>query len=212
LAVIFDQTQDGQVGDARIAKNMEGEIGYDVVAYEAFRSAGQDFSPQLTNIRMKKPDAVFVAAATGDGVRIVTQLREYGIDVPLLTGFGAFFDSVYWNATDGKIAGCYTWMAQDPIQLTGTRSKWLEEYNRLFDLEPTSFSMHGYDSVYIILECIRNANSVNRRDIRKALCNLAFETPIKTRVSFRNPPHGNNREPSITVLSINGPASGYAIS
>lgn len=212
LAVIFDQTQDGQTGDARIARRLADEIGYEVVAYEAFRSTDQDFSPQLTKIRIKRPDAVYVAAATGDGVRIVTQLREIGIDVPLLTGFGAFFDPVYWNATNGKIDGCYTWMAQDANQLAGTMRKWLEEYNRLFELEPTSFSMHGYDSVYAIVECIKKANSKERGDIQKALSSLEFTSPIGTRVRFRNPPHGNNLDPSITVLKINGRASGESIS
>jgi branched-chain amino acid transport system substrate-binding protein len=211
LAVIFDQTQDGQVGDARIVRRLADEMGYEVVAYETFRSTDQDFSPQLTKIRIKRPDAVYVAAATGDGVRIVTQLREIGIDVPLLTGFGAFFDPVYWNATNGKIDGCYTWMAQDPNQLAGTMRKWSEEYNRLFELEPTSFSMHGYDSVYAIVECIKQANSIERGDIQNALSSLKFISPIGTRVGFKNPPHGNNLEPSITVLRINGRASGESI-
>src|SRR4051812_35118865 len=47
LAVIYDQTQDGQVGDALVCKNMAKELGYELVAYEAFRAGDQDFSPQL---------------------------------------------------------------------------------------------------------------------------------------------------------------------
>ena len=211
LAVIFDQTQDGQSGDAKITKSLAEQIGYEVVAYEAFRSFDQDFSPQLTNIRAKKPNAIFVAAATGDGVRIVTQLREMGIDTPLLTGYGAFFDPVYWDATNGKIKDCYTWLAQDPNRAASTLRNWLDEYNKIFKLEATSFSMYGYDTVYTIVECIKQANGTDRGAIQKILSSLNFSSPIGTRISFKNPPHGNNLSPSITVLKINGRASGQSI-
>lgn len=212
LAVIYDQTQDGQAADAKIARAMSEEIGYELVAYEAFRSADQDFSPQLTKIRVGRPDAVFVAAATGDGVRIVTQLREMGIDVPLLTGYGAFFDPVYWNATKGRIRDCYTWLSQDPNHAAGATGKWLADYTRLFDLEPTAYSMHGYDTVYAIAECIRMANSLERQAIREVLSNLDFTSPIGSRIRFRNPPHGNSLSPSVAILKITGRATANTIS
>lgn len=212
LAVIYDQTQDGQTADARIVRHMSAEIGYELVAYEAFRSADQDFSPQLTKIRVGRPDAVFVAAATGDGVRIVTQLREIGIDVPLLTGYGAFFDPVYWNATKGRIKDCYTWLSQDPNRAAEMTDRWLADYTRLFDLEPTAYSMHGYDTVYAIVESMRLADSLDREAIRNALGNLDFTSPIGSRVRFRNPPHGNNLSPSVAVLKITGRATADTIS
>jgi len=211
LAVIFDQTQDAQTGDARITKKLAEKIGYEVVSYEAFRSSDQDFSPQLTNVRIKKPDAIFVAATTGDGVRIVMQLREMGINIPLLTGYGAFFDPVYWDATNGKIKDCYTWLAQDPNRTDSTFRQWLDKYNRIFKLEATSFSMHGYDAVYTIIECIKQANGTDRSAIQKKLSSLNFISPIGTRISFKNPPHGNNLNPSITIMKINGRASGQSI-
>ena len=152
-----------------------------------------------------------MAATTGDGVRIVMQLREMGINIPLLTGYGAFFDPVYWDATNGKIKDCYTWLAQDPNRTDNILRKWLDEYNRVFKLEATSFSMHGYDSVYTIIECIKQANGTDRSAIQKNLSSLNFSSPIGTRISFKNPPHGNNLSPSITIMKINGRASGQSI-
>lgn len=211
LAVIYDQTQDGQAADAKIVRESNKVFGYELVAYEAFRSADQDFSPQITKIRVSRPDAVFVAAATGDGVRIVTQLRETGIDVPLLTGYGAFFDPVYWESTNGRIKDCFTWLSQDPNHSAGSISKWFGDYNQLFDLEATAYSMHGYDTVYAIVECIKQAATVNRQSIRNVLSNLDFTSPIGSRIRFQNPPHGNNLNPSVTVLKITGRASGITV-
>ena len=47
--------------------------------------------------------------------------------------------------------------------------------------------------------------------IQKKLSSLNFISPIGTRISFKNPPHGNNLSPSITVMKINGRASGQSI-
>ncbi|MBM3560128.1 MAG: ABC transporter substrate-binding protein, partial [Alphaproteobacteria bacterium] len=88
LAVIYDQTQDAQAGDAELCKQLSGQLGYELVAFEAFRAGDQDFSPQISKIRSVKPDAIYVAAATGDGIKVVSQIREAGIDKKLITGYG----------------------------------------------------------------------------------------------------------------------------
>ena len=71
--------------------------------------------------------------------------------------------------------------------------------------------MHGYDAVYTIIECIKQANGTDRSAIQKKLSSLNFISPIGTRISFKNPPHGNNLSPSITIMKINGRASGQSI-
>src|ERR1051325_9047830 len=38
LAVIYDQTQDAQAGDAEVCKQQAGKLGYELVAFEAFRA------------------------------------------------------------------------------------------------------------------------------------------------------------------------------
>ena len=58
FAVIYDQTQDSQRGDAEFCKAEAPKIGFDIVAYEAFRANDQDFSAQISTIRAAKPDAI----------------------------------------------------------------------------------------------------------------------------------------------------------
>ena len=43
LAVIYDQTQDAQAGDAEVCKELAGKLGYEVVAFEAFRAERPGF-------------------------------------------------------------------------------------------------------------------------------------------------------------------------
>jgi branched-chain amino acid transport system substrate-binding protein len=204
LAVIYDQTQDAQKGDADLSKKFAAELGYEIVAFEAMRAGDQDFSPQLAKMRTTKPDAIYVAVPTGDGVKVVSQIRIFGMDQPLITGYDSFRDSVYWDGTNGGVNGGYTWLAQDVNAADGKLKAWVDNYNNTFDLEATSFSAYGYDAVWTVAECIRQTNGADRGKVQEVLKSLKYVSPLGAKVSFKNPPHGNNLTPSVTVVQVTG--------
>ena len=205
LAVIYDQTQDAQAGDAEQCRLNAKALGYEIVAYEAFRANDQDFSPQISKIRSFKPDAIYVAAATGDGIKVVSQIREAGIDRPLMTGYGSFQDPVYWDGTRGNVKGDYTWLAQDLSSPTAQLKTFLDKYNAKFtQQEATSFSTFGYDSVFTLLETLKKAGESDRDRIAATLQSLDFTSPLGSRVTFKNPPDGNNINPSVVVVKVQG--------
>jgi branched-chain amino acid transport system substrate-binding protein len=204
LAVIYDQTQDGQVGDAELCKKLASEFGYELVAFEAFRANDQDFSPQIAKIRAARPDAVYVAAATGDGVKVVSQIREAGIEKRLITGYGSFQDPVYWDGTKGAVKGDYTWLGQDLSNPSPQLKSLLDRYNTRFPQEATSFSAFGYDSVIATLEGLKKVGRVDREGLADALSDFDATSPLGTRISFKNPPGGNNTNPSVVTIQVTG--------
>ncbi len=118
LALIYDQTQDGQAGDAEVCRQMKATLGYDIVADQAFSSGAQDFGPQISSIANARPDAIFVAAATGDGLRVTAQIRAAGLEAPLMTGYGAFNDPVVLERIE--------WCDQGRLYLAGTGPRRLD--------------------------------------------------------------------------------------
>ena len=211
LAIIYDQTQDAQAGDAEVCRAMKDKLGYEIVADEAFSSGSQDFSPQIAKIKNARPDAMFVASTTGDGVKLVPQVRAAGIDVPLMTGYGAFQDPLYWNGTNGVIKGSYTWLAQDLTAATGTLHKWLDDYNAKFSLKATSYSTYGFDAVMCAVECVKRAASTDREKIQQEMAALDYHSPLGTHVTFKNPPTGENLTPTVTVVQVTGPGTYVAV-
>jgi branched-chain amino acid transport system substrate-binding protein len=204
LGVIFDQTQDAQRGDAMVCKDMAAKFGYEIVAFEAFRAGDQDFSPQIATIRAGKPDAIYVAAATGDGVRVASQIREAGLTQPMATGFGSFQDPVYWDGTKGQVVDGYTWLAQDLKAPTPMLKAFLDRYQAKFNQEATSFSSYGADSVTAVVEAFKKAGGVSRAKLREALSSLDITTPIGSHIRFQNPPEGNNLGASVVVIKVTG--------
>jgi branched-chain amino acid transport system substrate-binding protein len=199
LAVIYDQTQDGQRADAEVCKAEAGRLGYELVAYEAFRTGDQDFSPQIATVRNGKPNAIFVAAAIGDGVKVVSQIREAGLDVPLMTGSGSFQDPVYWQSTKGQIKGAYTWISLDLQQPSPALKAFLDSYQKRFGREAASTCAYG--------AALRKANKPDRQTLRSVLASLDFVTPIGTHIQFKNPPDGENLDPTVVPIQVTGPGT-----
>ena len=200
LGVIFDQTQDSQRSDAEICKASAGAIGYEVVAYEAFRTGDQDFSPQIASLRANKPDAVFVAAAMGDGVKVVTQLRESGFDKTLISGVSSFTDPIYWDGTKGGVKDGYLWLAADLQAPGASLKKFLDDYKTKYDQQATAYCAYGADAVYTIVAALQKAGKVDRAALREVVTKIDLTTPLGTHVKFDNPPTGENLDPSIVTV------------
>jgi branched-chain amino acid transport system substrate-binding protein len=207
LAVLYDQTQDGQRADAEVCKAQAGPLGYDLVAYEAFRTGDPDFSPEIATIRSVRPDAIFIAAAVGDGVKIVPQIREADIRVPLMTGSGSFQDPVYWDATKGVINGGYTWISLDLQSPTPALKAFLDAYRKRFNQEAASTNASGADAIYTLVAALKIAGKPDRAALREALASLDITTPIGTHILFKNPPGGDNLDPTVVPIQVNGPGT-----
>jgi branched-chain amino acid transport system substrate-binding protein len=203
LAVIYDQTQDAQAGDAEVCRQMKGKLGYELVADEAFSAGDQDFSPQIAKVKANKPDGIFLASTTGDGLKVASQIRAAGLDQPMMTGYGAFQDPLYWDGTKGAIKGGYTWLAQDLKGATGALRQWLDAYNKKNKLEATSFSTYGHDALMVFVECIKKSSSTDRKSIQEVMASLDYHSPLGTHVTFKNPPTGENLTPTVTVIQVN---------
>jgi branched-chain amino acid transport system substrate-binding protein len=200
LGVIFDQTQDSQRSDAEICKGSADAMGYEVVAYEAFRTGDQDFSPQIASLRANRPDAVFVAAAMGDGVKVVTQIRESGFDKSLISGVSSFTDPIYWDGTKGGVKGGYLWLAADLQAPNPALKKFLDEYQAKFDQQATAYCAYGADAVFTIAAALQKAGRVDRAALRDVVTKIDLTTPLGTHVKFDNPPTGENLDPNIVVV------------
>lgn len=202
LAIIFDQTQEVQAGDAAICRELAGELGYEIVADEAFRSGDQDFAAQITKVRFAGADALFLAAAPGDGAKAASQIYEAGLDMPLMTGFGAFQDPVYWDNSQGAIQNGYTWIGQDLANAGGALQQWTETYNARFRFGATIQSAFGYDSVYAVAGALKECAEPTREQLVAAMASLQTVTPLGTSITFQNPASGDNLTPTVTVIQI----------
>ncbi len=207
LGLIYDQVQDAQAADAANIKAQASALGYQVVGESAMRTGDQDFSAAVAKMQAAKPDAIWIACATGDGTKVVVQLRDAGVNVPLITGFGSFVDQVFWDNSKGLVKDQYTLLAQDLS--SGALKKFVDDYRTAFGELPTSYSTYGYDSVYAAVEAIKKSGATtgsaeDREKFRAAMDSMKLTTPIGTALSYQNPPTGENIAGTVTVVKVTG--------
>ena len=200
-AVLFDNADDYSLGTAEAFKETASKIGLDVVSYESF--TGQetvDFKSQLTNIKAKKPDVVFVPTYYNVIALILTQAKnDMGIDTQFLgcDGWdgvvGALADGQK-NIADGAIFSNH-YYTDDPDE---TVANFVKEYQAKYGELPTAFAALAYDGAMMMFDAIEKAGSTDAAAIVNALKETDY-TGVTGHIFYEN---GGDPTKSLTMITI----------
>src|SRR5205823_12169796 len=82
VAILRDIKSDYSVGLANVFVENFKKMGGNIVADESYTAGDSDFSAQLTSIRSKKPEAVFLPGYYTEVGLVVRQAKKLGLMVP----------------------------------------------------------------------------------------------------------------------------------
>lgn len=174
-AVIYDTSDDYSKGLRDSFKATAEELGITVVADEGFAKGAVDFRPQLTNIKAKNPEVLFVPTYYEQAALIAVQAKEIGLSTQIVGADG-------WDGVIGKVDksnldavnGAY-YCSQYTAESTDERVQaFIKNYKEKFGEEPNQFSVLGYDAAYMMAEAIKNAGSTEKQAIIDALTVLEY--------------------------------------
>jgi len=92
MAILNENTDFGTSG-AKSAKAYAAAVGIQVVVEEAYASGSPDYRSTLAKIKGLKPDLVFMVSYVADGILLMRQAREVGLEPQAFLGAGAGFAS-----------------------------------------------------------------------------------------------------------------------
>ena len=179
VAVFFDNDDYGRGLRNAFVEEAE-KIGLALVASEAYDRDNTDFKAQLTSIKAKGPDAVFISGLYTEAGLIAKQARESGIEAQFFGADGV--DSPDFLTIAGKAAeGTYlttpfTFGAagEDALQMAAN-------FEEMHGVAPDTWAALTYDAVGMIADALEktyNAEAAvadNRKAIRDHLASL--DTP-----------------------------------
>jgi len=143
-------------------------LGGTIVADEGYSEGDTDFSAQLTSIRARRPQAIFVPGYYTEVGLIARQAKSLGIEVPLLGGDG--WDSPSLIEIGGAaLEGSYFsnhYSVDDPSPAI---QKFVGDYRARYGATPDALAGLGYDAAQILFDAIRRAGSTDPTAIRDAL-------------------------------------------
>lgn len=172
FAVWTDQSMDFTKALSTFFKKRVEEKGGTIAAEDSFMMGDTDFSAQIARLRAldPAPDAVFISAIPAEAGLSVKQIREAGIDMPILSGDG--FDTQLVSTMPGPDLAHKVWFATHTY-LADDRpevGKFIEEYTTEYGHAPeNSFAPLGYDTVNLLADAITRAGSTDPAAIRDAL-------------------------------------------
>lgn len=173
------------------------ELG-EVVAVEAYTDNDTNFSAQLTKIKAKNPDALYIAGYYTEAAKIAQQAREQGLKVQVLGGDGFYSTKLIelgGDAVEGAIftAGFYSGDSTPSVQ------NFVAAYKAKFNEEPDMFAAQAYDAAKMVLEAIKKAGSTDTTKIRDALAATRNFPGVTGTTSFKE---NGDAEKSIVILKV----------
>ena len=167
-AILRDVGNDYSVGLADYFAAKFKELGGTIVADESFKAGDQDFKAQLTTIKNKKPELVYIPAYYTDVALAGRQARELGIKVPLAGGDGWDSSKLYeiaQGALDGSFfSNHYTHESPDPrVQ------EFVKKYKDAYGEIPDALAALGYDAALVAIDAMTKATELTGPAVRDAI-------------------------------------------
>ena len=179
VAVFFDNDDYGRgLRDAFVEESEK--IGLNLVASEAYDRDNTDFKAQLTSIKAKNPDAIFISGLYSEAGLITKQAREAGITAQLFGADGVDspdFLTIAGSAAEGTyLTTPFTFGAagEDALQMASN-------FEAHYGVAPDTWAALTYDAVGMIAEALEKTYNPeasvadNRKAIRDHLASL--DTP-----------------------------------
>ena len=168
VAMLRDVGNDYSVGLADFFAKKFVELGGKIVTDQSYKSGDQDFKSQLTAIKNKNPEAIYVPGYYTDVALIARQARELGMKQPLMGGDG-WDSSKLYEIAKGALDGSYFsnhYTDEDPSPVI---QDFVKKYKELHGAVPDALATLGYDAALVAIDAISRAKEMTGPSIAEAL-------------------------------------------
>ncbi len=166
-AILRDVKNDYSVGLANVFAAELKKMGGEVVADVSYQSGDIDFKGQLTQIRSKNPEVIYIPGYYTEVGLIALQAKQLGIKAVLMGGDG-------WDSSDlskiGKEAvngnyfsNHYSTESTDPVV-----TEFIKKFKVKFSESPDALAALGYDAA-LILTAAMERSDLSSKSIRDEL-------------------------------------------
>jgi len=167
-AILRDSKSDYSMGLANFFTDTFTSLGGVIVADEKYVSGDVDFKAQLTSLKSKKVDFIYIPGYYTEVGLIARQARDLGLNQPLLGGDG-------WDSPklveiggaalkDAYFSNHYT--AEDPRPEV---QKFIENYKKKFNIVPDGLAAAGYDAAKILINALKTLPIIDMAKLRDAI-------------------------------------------
>lgn len=201
VAILRDIRNDYSVGLADVFIENFKKMGGNIVADESYSEGDTDFSAQLTSIKSKNPQAIFVPGYYTEVGLIARQARKLDMTIPLMGGDG--WDSPkLWEIGGEALNGCFYsnhYSVDDP---SPSIQKFVTAYKTRYNQVPDAIAALGYDAAQILFDAFRRANTTEPAKVRDMLAQTKNFSGVTGKITLDQ--NRNAVKPAVVLRVENG--------
>lgn len=170
FGVIYPYTAQAS-GEAEQFKAVVERMGGSVVASQGYQPGDTDFRSQITSLKACSPQAVFLPVSAWDAVQIAPQLKFYHLEVPLF-GTSGWDNDLLLRHGGEYVEGAIFTVAFGLNSLYPETARFVYNYNRTYEEEPTAIAAQGYDAANMLLNAWEQVSNPTRSIISRKLSTM----------------------------------------
>jgi len=180
------------------------ELGGTIVLEDSYADDATDFSAQITKLRAlsEQPDFYFISAMPYNVGPVVKQMREAGLDGPIVGGDGYDTPDLVSVAGESSNNVFFTTHALMDSEIgTDAIKEFIANYNEAFGHDPeNAFAALGYDAMKLLADAIERAGSTDATAIQQALLETEDFPGITGSITFSEGSHIPQK--GVTIIEV----------
>lgn len=202
--VLTDTGSDYTLGLAKYFKERYLDKGGKISLEDKYNGASDvDFSAQITRLKNlpEQPKVLFVSAQPDKCGLVVKQLRDMGVDTPVIGGDGYDTPDLVKLGGVPQTNNTYFTTHVSLGNTDGSVTKFVDAYKSKYNIEPeNAFAALAYDTMYLIADAIGRAGSDDPTAIRDALLQTDGFKGVTGTISYQD----GSRIPlkSVTIMKV----------
>lgn len=201
-AILRDIKNDYSVGLSDIFAEKLKAAGGEIITDISYQEGDIDFKSQLTAIKAKNVEAIFVPGYYNEVALIAKQAQELGMKMPLLGGDGWSSPKLYEIAKDAingnYFSNHYTTESTDP-----KTANFVKAFKAKYNEDADVMAALAYDAVYLMAEAIKNTKEITSENIRNELAKIKDFHGVTGQMSMDE---NRNAVKSAVVVQVQGTA------
>ncbi|HEY8567200.1 MAG TPA: branched-chain amino acid ABC transporter substrate-binding protein [Beijerinckiaceae bacterium] len=173
VAVVHDKTPYGKGLADETQKAMNAK-GVKEVLYEGVNTGEKDYTALVSKLKQQNVDVVYFGGLHTEAGLIIRQMRDQGLNAPLMSGDGivsAEFVSIAGPGADGTLMT----FAPDPRKNPNAQE--VVKKFRAKNFEPEAYTLYSYAAAQILVEAAKQAGGT---DGKKMAAAMTAGKPFKT--------------------------------
>ena len=197
-AIFTDVKSDYSKGLSQYFKDSFVKDGGKVVAEESYQAGDTNFRSQLTNIKGKQPDVIYIPGYYTEVGNIAVQARSLGMEQTLLGSDGwdspKLFEIGKSAVNNSYFSNHYSPESKDPKVV-----KFVADYKAKYKETPDALAAVAYDAAYIMVDAIKRSGGTDRAKLRDALAATKDFEGVTGKISMNK---DRNADKKLVIIKI----------